>query len=222
MSQVETKEESFQTSAVGSIKTVHGVVKMADYPVKYKTAGGDTQEGLELIYEDVSRGEVKTQNLPKKLVEMPFRSGLKSAITQLVETGKGTKFTIISEMGDKGFWNIKEIIAGEHVGRAGKVVPGQAAPSASQSGNSYDGSAAAAGQLINIAMAMVSAENTGGFSFESVIQKAESLAMDYNAGKERVKQALYGKPVTASPVLSPDLDMSDASFVTEKATKAAI
>lgn len=150
---------------------------------------------VELTYKSKfqDKWEPKTLLVPGSKLEgnalkVPANKAALKGYKMLDGSEKNFEFTIIQEKGDE-YWNVIDIVPG-HVGRAG-YQNDPAGNSGQSSGGNFSGDAAA-GQLINLAVAYLTANKTSYDDTDDFLDQLEKTSVDLVQGYTDLKDKLKG------------------------------
>lgn len=165
----------------GSVKTV--ITTLDLFKLKTKIGIGATGKGVKIVYEDGEYGS-KTVKLPEnkfkdKALTVPQNKKLYEELKTsfaAFEDDDEQDFTLTFVKGSE-YWDFQGIQAGA-VGTPGVLKPGQDAGSTGGGGASYDGSAAAKGQIRNVALELASSVGTKPKSASELLDRAIAVLED--------------------------------------------
>lgn len=184
----------------GTRSVAHLVVESAKYDTAIKKLDGTTFQGARLVC--TGKFGSKEIKIAHASLDMPFNAALKKQVKDACDQFKIAfandeefKITLETEYNAKStYWNPKSIHIG-FVGQDGIQRSGnQGNQQSGNGGGGYSNEDAQAGQIINIAVAMLQAQaKKGGFDMAAVTELAVSLVDDYKSAKDAVKYALKSK-----------------------------
>ena len=189
----------------GTRSVSHLVVESAKYDTTIKKLDGGTFQGARLVCTGTfGSKEIKIAHAS---LDMPFNAALKKQVKDACDQFKIAfandeefKITYESEYNAKStYWNPKSIQIGfvgqDGIQRSGNQVNQQG----SNGGGGYNNEDAQAGQILNIAVAMLQAQaKKGGFDMAAVHELAVTLVDDYKSAKDAVKSALKSNSVSVA------------------------
>lgn len=203
--------------ADGTRRVNHYEAELAKYPADLQDSKGNTYKGFKMVVirDDGQQHVVKVH---ENVVEAKFRAGLKEQIQKVITAVKQSDDPVkvtVTEAYDAGttYWNIQEVVVG-HVGRKGLQ-------NSNSGGNndggvnivnkSYSNNDAAAGQVLNIALAVLQASGQKKISMTDIGNTAADIVPDYKTQKERIKAAMEDKPAAKpAPVAEAATTETDA------------
>lgn len=186
----------------GTLSTNHLIVESAKYNTPIKKLDGSTYDAARIMCTgDFGSKEIK---IAAKVLAAPFRAALAKQVKDVCDAFKiafanddTLEITYVSKYNAAtGYWDAESLEVGKH-GRQGLSNPNGSSNQSSGStsgGGGYNNADAQAGQVINIAVAMVGATaGKAGFTMEDVVNKATTIVDAYKAGKDAIKALLAGK-----------------------------
>jgi len=197
MSEVQKEKKVYDD---GTVSLAHLVVESAKYDQAIKKLDGTTFQGARLVC--TGKFGSKEIKIAHKSLDMPFNAALKKQVKDVCDQFKiafanDEELQITYEAAynaKSAYWNPKSIQIG-HVGQDGiqRSNNGGGNTGGNTGGGGYSNEDAQAGQIINIAVAMLQAQGKkGGFDMAAVTGLAVTLTEDYKAAKDAVKAALKG------------------------------
>lgn len=212
----DTKKEK-RTYEDGTRRVDHLVVESAKYDAKIKKLDGTTFDGARILCTGhFGSKEIKIAHVS---LDKPFNAAIKKQVKDVCDQFKiclandeELKITYESEYNAKsGFWNPRSVVIG-HTGNPGIQRAGGGNGGNSGGGGSYSNEDAQAGQVINIAVAMLQAQaKKGGFDMADVQAKASEIAGEYLAVKSAIKALLKG----SKPAVTEQQEQSGAAKTVE-------